>query len=102
EGETAGVTEIYFTGGEPFLHREIVPLLERALAAAPTTVLTNGTMITPGVADVLAALAVSSIYSLEIRVSVDDVDATTNDRIRGAGSLARAARALTLLHERGL
>jgi len=35
-------------------------------------------------------------------VSVDDVDAEANDRIRGAGSLARAARALTLLHSRGL
>ncbi len=102
EGETLGVREIYFTGGEPFLHREIHPLLERALAVAPTTVLTNGTMITPAIADALAALAASSIYSLEIRVSIDDVDARVNDRIRGAGSLARAVRALTLLSERGL
>ena len=28
EAERAGVKEIYFTGGEPFLHGEILPLLE--------------------------------------------------------------------------
>ena len=43
-----GVKEIYFTGGEPFLHGEILPLLELALGAAPTTVLTNGTLIGAG------------------------------------------------------
>ena len=32
EAEAAGVKEIYFTGGEPFLHGEILPLLELALA----------------------------------------------------------------------
>src|SRR5438445_757378 len=57
EAEALGVKEIYFTGGEPFLHREILPLLERALEAAPTTVLTNGTLIGPEQADALAALA---------------------------------------------
>ncbi|MBI3107970.1 MAG: radical SAM protein [Candidatus Rokubacteria bacterium] len=49
EGEALGAREIYLTGGEPFLHPEVLPLLERALAAAPTTVLTNGTTITPAV-----------------------------------------------------
>jgi len=102
EGEALGAREIYLTGGEPFLHPEVLPLLECALAAAPTTVLTNGTTITPATADALAALAAASAYSLEIRVSIDDVDAEVNDRIRGAGSLARAARALALLHGRGL
>jgi MoaA/NifB/PqqE/SkfB family radical SAM enzyme len=102
EGEALGVRDIYFTGGEPFLHPEVLPLLERALAAAAATVLTNGTTITPATADALAALAAASAYSLEIRVSIDDVDADANDRVRGTGSLARAARAVTLLHARGL
>src|SRR5213083_2586342 len=43
EAEALGVKEIYFTGGEPFLHKEIVPLLAFSLRVAPTTVLTNGT-----------------------------------------------------------
>src|SRR5512134_915775 len=54
EGERLGVKEIYFTGGEPFLHRDIVPLLELSLTVAPTTVLTNGTVITEAMADALA------------------------------------------------
>ena len=102
DAERLGVKEIYVTGGEPFLHRHILPLLEQSLAVAPTTVLTNGTVITPAVADALAALAAAAAYSLEIRVSLDDVDAARNDRIRGAGAWAKAVRAVRLLTERGL
>ncbi|MGH7399755.1 MAG: radical SAM protein, partial [Candidatus Rokuibacteriota bacterium] len=102
EAEAAGVKEIYFTGGEPFLHREILPLLELALAAAPTTVLTNGTLIGPEVADALAALAARAPYSLELRVSLDDTDREKNDRIRGEGAWAKAVGAVRLLRARGL
>src|SRR5687767_2867991 len=102
DAERLGVKEIYFTGGEPFLHREILPLLAQSLAVAPTTVLTNGILITPAIADALAALAGTAAYSLEIRVSLDDVDAARNDRIRGAGAWAKAVRAIGLLSERGL
>jgi MoaA/NifB/PqqE/SkfB family radical SAM enzyme len=96
------VKEIYFTGGEPFLHKEILPLLELSLAAAPTTVLTNGTLITTAVADALAGLARAALYSLEIRVSLDDVDADLNDRVRGPGAWGKATRAVRLLNDRGL
>ena len=102
EADRLGVKEIYFTGGEPFLHGEILPLLERALAAAPTTVLTNGTLIGPAVADALAALAARAPYSLELRVSLDDTDRVKNDRIRGEGAWAKAVEAVRLLRERGL
>jgi MoaA/NifB/PqqE/SkfB family radical SAM enzyme len=102
EAEAAGVKEIYFTGGEPFLHPEILPLLETALAAAPTTVLTNGTLIGPRAADALAALAARAPYSLELRVSLDDTDSEKNDRIRGAGAWAKAVEAVRLLRARGL
>ena len=102
EADELGVKEIYFTGGEPFLHREILALLADALAVAPTTVLTNGTLIDPAMADRLAALARSAVYSLEIRVSLDDADPEKNDRIRGAGAFDKAVQAIQLLHERGL
>ncbi|HEV3347307.1 MAG TPA: radical SAM protein, partial [Methylomirabilota bacterium] len=97
-----GVKEIYFTGGEPFLHGEILPLLERALDVAPTTVLTNGTLIGPEQADALAGLAARAPYSLEIRVSLDDPDRARNDAIRGEGAWAKAVQAVRLLRERGL
>jgi MoaA/NifB/PqqE/SkfB family radical SAM enzyme len=102
EAEALGVKEIYFTGGEPFLHREILPLLDRALEAAPTTVLTNGTLIGPEQADALAALAARAPYSLEIRVSLDDPDRARNDAVRGEGAWAKAVAAVRRLKARGL
>ena len=102
EAEQLGVKEIYFTGGEPFLHGEILPLLERALEVAPTTVLTNGTLIGPEQADALAALAARAPYSLEIRVSLDDPDRARNDAVRGEGAWAKAVAAVRLLTARGL
>jgi MoaA/NifB/PqqE/SkfB family radical SAM enzyme len=102
EAEELGVKEIYFTGGEPFLHREILPLLERALEVAPTTVLTNGTLIGPGQAEALAALSARAPYSLEIRVSLDDPDRARNDAVRGEGAWEQAVEAVRLLKARGL
>jgi MoaA/NifB/PqqE/SkfB family radical SAM enzyme len=97
-----GVKEIYFTGGEPFLHQDILELLAFALQVAPTTILTNGTMINATMADALATLARQTAYSFEIRVSIDDLDRERNDRIRGKGAWAKAVRAIQLLHARGL
>ena len=102
EAERLGVREVYFTGGEPFLHAQLLPLLAASLAVAPTTVLTNGTVMTEAVADALRALADGARYSLEIRVSLEDVDEARNDRIRGAGAFARVVRTLRLLEARGL
>jgi len=102
EAEAVGVKEIYFTGGEPFLHGEIMPLLERALEVAPTTVLTNGTLIGPEGADALADLAARAPYSLEIRVSLDDTDREKNDRVRGEGAWAQAVAAVRRLRASGL
>lgn len=102
EAAELGVKEIYFTGGEPFLHRELLSFLAASLEVAPTTVLTNGTVMTGHVADALRALAEAARYSLEIRVSLDDPAPTLNDRIRGRGAWRGAVRALRLLADRGL
>lgn len=102
EAEELGAREIYFTGGEPFLHRRMLAFLEAALVVAPATVLTNGTLIRESTAEALAALAARSRYSLEVRVSIDDVDPEANDRVRGKGAFAKAMRAVQLLTERGL
>jgi len=67
KAETLGVKEIYFTGGEPFLHPEILPLLKESLAVAPTSVVTNGTRIDVRMAAALARLAGEAAYSLDAR-----------------------------------
>jgi uncharacterized Fe-S cluster-containing radical SAM superfamily protein len=102
EAAELGVKEIYFTGGEPFLHGDILTLLAAALEVAPTTVLTNGTRIDAAMADELATLSASAPYSLSIRVSLDDTDPERNDRVRGANAFAQAVEAICLLHDRGL
>ena len=102
DAEALGVREIYFTGGEPFLHRDIVPLLETSLDVAATAVLTNGTVMTDALIDALTALARAARYSLEIRVSLDAADAATNDRVRGNGTWQRAVRTIQALDARGL
>ncbi|HEV8129358.1 MAG TPA: radical SAM protein, partial [Candidatus Eisenbacteria bacterium] len=71
EGESLGVNDTYFTGGEPFLNREMVEILEDALRIGPSTVLTNATLITRDRALALAAIERQSRYSLEVRVSLD-------------------------------
>src|SRR5262245_38070594 len=102
EAMALGARELYFTGGEPFLHPDILDLLAEALTMAPATVLTNGTLIDDGVADRLAALAAASTYSLEVRVSLDADTPEANDAIRGRGSFDRALAAVRRLDARGL
>ena len=68
-----GVKEYYFTGGEPFMHREMIEILDDALGLGPATVLTNATLFTNRRVDALAKVAAGSPYSLEIRVSIDGV-----------------------------
>ena len=102
EAASLGVKELYYTGGEPFLHPDILDLIEYALRCAPTTVLSNGTLITEAVADRLAALAAASRYSLEVRLSLDAVDGETNDAIRGKGVFDKVLRAAVRLEVRGL
>jgi sulfatase maturation enzyme AslB (radical SAM superfamily) len=98
----AGVREIFFTGGEPFLHPRLLDLVERALAIAPVTVLTNGMLISDRLADRLAQLAAAARYSLEVRVSLDGYTEAMNDAIRGRGVFRHALAGVTRLAARDL
>jgi MoaA/NifB/PqqE/SkfB family radical SAM enzyme len=97
-----GVKEIFFTGGEPFLHPQLPEMMELCLAVAPTTVLTNGLLINDRTADRLAELEKQSRYSLEIRVSLDGWSEEMNDAIRGRGVFKQVMAALARLCQRGL
>jgi sulfatase maturation enzyme AslB (radical SAM superfamily) len=102
EAEALGVREFYFTGGEPFLHPDLIRMVEDALAVAPVTILTNGTLIDDAMATRLTRAAAAALYSLEIRISLDGPTAGENDAVRGRGSFAAALRAVRLLADRGL
>src|SRR4051812_40324378 len=86
ESVSLGVKEYYFTGGEPFLNRDMTAILEWTLQFGPATVLTNGTVFKNEWLERLRAAEEASPYSLEFRLSLDGASAATNDPIRGAGT----------------
>src|SRR5215207_4891731 len=90
ESVKLGVKEYYFTGGEPFMHPKMLEILEATLKLGPATVLSNGTLFRDKTVERLKQIRDGSIYSLELRVSIDGADAASNDRIRGEGSFERA------------
>ncbi|HTM01555.1 MAG TPA: radical SAM protein [Candidatus Omnitrophota bacterium] len=102
EAESLGVNDLYFTGGEPFLNRELLGILEDALRIGSATVLTNGTLITEERACALAQAYQASRYSLEVRVSLDGTTPERNDPIRGAGSFDEAMAGVERLAAAGL
>src|SRR5438094_805307 len=83
DGLALGVKEIYFTGGEPFLHPEMIAILAETLAVAPATVLTNGTLLPARRIAALRRLSDEARFSLELRVSLDGASAVEHDRMRG-------------------
>lgn len=85
-----GVKEYYFTGGEPFMNKDLLAMLEATLRLGPASVLTNGTLLPDKTVRRLAQIADASPYSLEIRVSIDGPNPETNDPIRGEGTFDRA------------
>ena len=97
-----GVKEYYFTGGEPFLCRDLLEILEATLAQGPVTVLTNGVLIRPETAARLKRLSDASEYSLDLRISLDGVDAAANDPVRGPGTFDRILDGLRNLAAAGL
>ena len=101
ESAALGVKEFYFTGGEPFLNPDLVPILVETLRYGPATVLTNGTVLKDEWLQALAQAEAASIYSLEFRVSIDGFSPETNDPIRGDGTFERALRGLMKLVEFG-
>ena len=102
EATALGVNDTYFTGGEPFLHREIIDILTDALSVGPATVLTNATLIDRAKAAALARLAGRNRYSLEVRVSLDGLTAAANDPIRGRGSFEATMNGLGAVARAGL
>jgi AdoMet-dependent heme synthase len=101
EAVQLGVKEFYFTGGEPLANKEIYNIIEKAMQIGPVTILTNGTLVRPERAKRLATISNNSIYTLEIRVSIDGYTEEMNDAIRGKGVFKKAMRGVKLLYENG-
>jgi molybdenum cofactor biosynthesis enzyme MoaA len=102
EARALGVREYYFTGGEPFMNRDMLPILAATLKQGPASVLTNGMLLRPEVCRQLRELFDTSEYSLDLRVSLDGFDRESHDAIRGEGVWDRVMIGLKNLAEVGL
>lgn len=87
EAADVGVGEIFVTGGEPFLLADIGEILSACAAAAPTTVLTNGMLLTGRRLETLRSL---SRHRVTLQISLDSSTPERHDRHRGKGTWARA------------
>jgi MoaA/NifB/PqqE/SkfB family radical SAM enzyme len=99
EAVKMGLKEFYFTGGEPFANKEIIQILKYTLQFGPATVLSNGMLIKENTAQQLKEISLTSIYTLEFRISLDGYTENMNDNIRGRGIFQKAMKGLKVLYE---
>jgi len=97
-----GAREYYFTGGEPFLNRDLLPMIEETLLQGPVTVLTNGLLLDTATCASLRRLADGSESSLDLRISLDGYGPEDHDSIRGPGTFRRAMEGALRLNAAGL
>jgi uncharacterized Fe-S cluster-containing radical SAM superfamily protein len=97
--------QIGFTGGEPFMNPDIVPMIGLALERGHAVlVLTNAMrpMQRPRVRQDLAALAARHGGRLTLRVSLDHYSPANHDAERGAGSFGITMKGLRWLRDAGI
>jgi len=94
-----GLLVLAFSGGEPLLRDDWRTLVDRAIRRGlRVNIGTNGSTVTPRIADDLAALGVHSIT-----VSLDSHDPQVHEQFRQLpGLFPRAVNAIRWLRERGL
>jgi radical SAM protein with 4Fe4S-binding SPASM domain len=95
----AGCLFLCLTGGEIFCRADLIPLLRAAKSSGfALRLLTNGTLLTPELADALA-----EIQPLAVEISLYAMDPVVHEAITTvAGSHGRTLAALRLCRERGL
>jgi organic radical activating enzyme/TusA-related sulfurtransferase len=98
EAAEFGVSEIFVTGGEPFLLPDIDGIVAACAVAAPTTVLTNGMLF--------AGRRLATLLSLPrdrvtLQISLDSPTPARHDRHRGTGTWMRAWRGIERARSEG-
>lgn len=98
EAAELGVKEIFVTGGEPFLLKDIGEILLACAAAAPTTVLTNGMLLTGRRVESLRDLPRDWIV---LQISLDSATPELHDLHRGPGTWARTREGIERARAQG-
>jgi MoaA/NifB/PqqE/SkfB family radical SAM enzyme len=100
EAVQLGVKQFSFTGGEPFVIKDIIHILSYALEFNPCLVLTNGTdPILKRMSDLSPLL--DRPHQVSFRISIDWPDPAKHDEGRGAGSFEKSFQAMKALSEMG-
>jgi len=95
-----GAKQFSFTGGEPFVNKDIVPILDYALQFRPCLVLTNATQPLIQRIKQLEPLS-QQPHSLHFRVSLDHFEAARHDQGRGKGMFSQALDGMRELYRAG-
>lgn len=91
-----GVRAVCFTGGEPFLQRDTISLMEFARASGlGVRVITNGVLVNPEL-----AVKIGSLCS-RATVSLDSYFPSVNDSLRSPGAFRGAVAAIMALLDAG-
>ncbi len=98
EAVTLGFSDVFFTGGEPFILKDICDMLAYSSARIKTTVLTNAMLLHNKRLDKLCEIANDNLI---VQVSLDGGCPEDHDAYRGKGSWAKTVESIKLLQERG-
>ncbi len=100
EAVQLGVEQFSFTGGEPFVIKDLVRILSYALQFNPCLVLTNATdPLLKRIQEVESLLGKQ--HPVSFRVSLDYSDAQRHDAGRGEGNFEKALLGLREIHRLG-
>ena len=92
------VSEIFVTGGEPFLLPDIAKSVTACAATAPTTLLTNGMLFKGRRLEALQAL---SGHDVTLQISLDSPTPERHDQHRGEGSWIKAWAGVQIARAKG-
>lgn len=95
-----GVRQFSFTGGEPFVVKDMVAILEHGASLKPCLVLTNGSAPVVRRLPQIRKLA-GTAHPITFRVSLDYPDEARHDAGRGAGNFRLALHSVGALHKAG-
>ena len=99
EAVVLGMTDLFLTGGEPFILHDIFSMLHYGLERMHVTVLSNGILLKGKRLQQLEALPHRE--RLTVQISLDGSSPSTHDIYRGAGSWQKAIDAIVRLKSSG-
>lgn len=99
EAVELGFSEIFFTGGEPFILKDIYAMLAYSSEQVTTSVLTNAMLFNGKRLENLLAVANDNLI---VQASLDGGLAEHHDAYRGKGTWLRTVEGIKRLHSHGL